>query len=185
MLGQVGEDGGAALFVLVGGHQAGWLVVAPQARGFGLGQRLVVHLDDVVLGDIEGGRGDDHAVQLHPALQDQLFSVAARADAGAGDDFCDAFASLSAMAISGVGWHHWAARLTLSHMNDDEAIALALEEAKSAAARGEVPVGAVLLSADGALLAPDGNRILERRTRPRMPRCWCCVPGRPGSAMSG
>jgi len=46
-------------------------------------------------------------------------------------------------------------------MNDAEAIALALEEAKSAAARGEVPVGAVLLSADGALLARDGNRILE------------------------
>ncbi|HEX4026806.1 MAG TPA: nucleoside deaminase [Rhizomicrobium sp.] len=46
-------------------------------------------------------------------------------------------------------------------MTDAEAIALALEEAKSAAARGEVPVGAVLLSADGALLARDGNRILE------------------------
>jgi tRNA(adenine34) deaminase len=48
-------------------------------------------------------------------------------------------------------------------MNDGEAIALALEEAKSAALRGEVPVGAVLLGADGALLAKDGNRILERR----------------------
>ncbi len=48
-------------------------------------------------------------------------------------------------------------------MNDDEAIALALDEAKSAAARGEVPVGAVLLGPDGALLARDGNRILERR----------------------
>jgi tRNA(adenine34) deaminase len=46
-------------------------------------------------------------------------------------------------------------------MDDAEAIALALEEAKSAATRGEVPVGAVLLSADGALLARDGNRILE------------------------
>jgi tRNA(adenine34) deaminase len=46
-------------------------------------------------------------------------------------------------------------------MNDAEAIALALEEAKSAALRGEVPVGAVLLGADGALLARDGNRILE------------------------
>ena len=46
-------------------------------------------------------------------------------------------------------------------MNDSEAIALALEEAKSAALRGEVPVGAVLLDADGALLARDGNRILE------------------------
>jgi tRNA(Arg) A34 adenosine deaminase TadA len=48
-------------------------------------------------------------------------------------------------------------------MDDAQAIALALEEAKSAAARGEVPVGAVLLGADGALLARDGNRILELR----------------------
>jgi tRNA(adenine34) deaminase len=47
-------------------------------------------------------------------------------------------------------------------MTDDEAIALALAEAQSCAARGEVPVGAVLLSAEGALLARDGNRILER-----------------------
>jgi len=48
-------------------------------------------------------------------------------------------------------------------MNDDQAIALALAEAEAAAARGEVPVGAVLLSAAGELLAQDGNRILERR----------------------
>ncbi|HWY61615.1 MAG TPA: nucleoside deaminase [Rhizomicrobium sp.] len=47
-------------------------------------------------------------------------------------------------------------------MKDEEAIALALEEAKSAGTRGEVPVGAVLLAADGALLARDGNRILEQ-----------------------
>src|ERR1700761_5249328 len=51
--------------------------------------------------------------------------------------------------------------LTPEAMKDSEAIALALEEAKSAARRGEVPVGAVLLGADGALLARDGNRILE------------------------
>jgi tRNA(Arg) A34 adenosine deaminase TadA len=48
-------------------------------------------------------------------------------------------------------------------MTDGQAIALALEEAKAAAARGEVPVGAVLLAADGTLLARDGNRILERK----------------------
>ncbi|MEP6830417.1 MAG: nucleoside deaminase [Rhizomicrobium sp.] len=47
-------------------------------------------------------------------------------------------------------------------MQDDEAIALALAEAKACADRGEVPVGAVLLAADGTLLARDGNRILER-----------------------
>ncbi len=48
-------------------------------------------------------------------------------------------------------------------MQDDEAIALALAEAKACADRGEVPVGAVLLAADGTLLAQNGNRILERR----------------------
>ncbi len=48
-------------------------------------------------------------------------------------------------------------------MNDDEAIALALTEAQQAALRGEVPVGAVLVSAEGEVLAQDGNRILERK----------------------
>jgi tRNA(adenine34) deaminase len=48
-------------------------------------------------------------------------------------------------------------------MTDEEAIALALAEAEASGARGEVPVGAVLLAADGALLAKDGNRILERK----------------------
>ena len=46
-------------------------------------------------------------------------------------------------------------------MTDGEAIALALAQAEGAAARGEVPVGAVLLAPDGALLAKDGNRIVE------------------------
>ena len=48
-------------------------------------------------------------------------------------------------------------------MDDQQAIALAREEAKAAAGRGEVPVGAVLLAADGSLLARAGNRILERK----------------------
>ena len=46
-------------------------------------------------------------------------------------------------------------------MNDDEAIALVLAEAHAAGTRGEVPVGAVLVSAKGAALAQSGNRILE------------------------
>ena len=41
-------------------------------------------------------------------------------------------------------------------------MARAFAEAESAARRGEVPVGAVLLGPDGALLARDGNRIVER-----------------------
>jgi len=46
-------------------------------------------------------------------------------------------------------------------VKDDEAIALALEEAQSAGARGEVPVGAVLLDSSGAVVARAGNRIVE------------------------
>ena len=48
-------------------------------------------------------------------------------------------------------------------MTDDEFMTLAFAEAESAAARGEVPVGAVLVGADGTILARDGNRIVERR----------------------
>jgi tRNA(adenine34) deaminase len=44
--------------------------------------------------------------------------------------------------------------------NAVDAMALALDEAKAAASRGEVPVGAVVMR-DGALLASAGNRTLE------------------------
>ncbi len=47
-------------------------------------------------------------------------------------------------------------------MGDDEFMAMALAEAEAAAARGEVPVGAVLVSEAATILARDGNRILER-----------------------
>ena len=40
-----------------------------------------------------------------------------------------------------------------------DAMVIALEEAMLAAARGEVPVGAVLLAPDGTLLVRDGNRV--------------------------
>lgn len=40
-------------------------------------------------------------------------------------------------------------------------IELALEEARAAAARGEVPVGAVVTEASGAVLARAGNRVEE------------------------
>jgi tRNA(Arg) A34 adenosine deaminase TadA len=39
---------------------------------------------------------------------------------------------------------------------------LALEEAQSAALRGEVPVGAVIIAADGVVLARAGNQTRER-----------------------
>jgi tRNA(Arg) A34 adenosine deaminase TadA len=40
-------------------------------------------------------------------------------------------------------------------------MALALDEARAAGARGEVPVGAVVTDADGAVLARAGNRVEE------------------------
>jgi tRNA(Arg) A34 adenosine deaminase TadA len=46
---------------------------------------------------------------------------------------------------------------------ESEWIAVALDEARKAGARGEVPVGAVAVGADGRELARDGNRITELR----------------------
>jgi cytidine deaminase len=43
-----------------------------------------------------------------------------------------------------------------------KAMALALDEARAAAARGEVPVGAVITDAAGNMLASAGNRTRER-----------------------
>ncbi len=42
------------------------------------------------------------------------------------------------------------------------AMEIALEEARAARRRGEVPVGAVVLGADGAILARAGNRVEEK-----------------------
>ncbi|WP_281300775.1 MULTISPECIES: nucleoside deaminase [unclassified Iodidimonas] len=47
--------------------------------------------------------------------------------------------------------------------NDPSPMALALAEARKAAARGEVPVGAVILSPSGDLLARAGNEVLARK----------------------
>ncbi len=46
-------------------------------------------------------------------------------------------------------------------MKSPEVMALALAEARAAAARGEVPVGAIVVSAKGEVLARAGNRTLE------------------------
>jgi len=45
---------------------------------------------------------------------------------------------------------------------DEEFLEIAIEEAAAAAARGEVPVGAVLVSDAGIILARSGNRIVEQ-----------------------
>ncbi len=48
------------------------------------------------------------------------------------------------------------------HMKYDNAfMQMALEEARNAAERGEVPIGAVLVDSHGQLMACDGNRSIE------------------------
>ena len=47
-------------------------------------------------------------------------------------------------------------------MSDEDYMALALDEAKKAAERGEVPIGAVLVAPEtGEVLSADGNRTIE------------------------
>jgi tRNA(Arg) A34 adenosine deaminase TadA len=43
---------------------------------------------------------------------------------------------------------------------DEDFMRLALAQGQAAGARGEVPIGAVLVSAEGTVLAQDGNRIV-------------------------
>jgi tRNA(Arg) A34 adenosine deaminase TadA len=52
----------------------------------------------------------------------------------------------------------------LGNMKEQDLVYLgiALAEAKAAGKRGEVPVGAALISSDGSVLAQTGNRIVER-----------------------
>lgn len=45
---------------------------------------------------------------------------------------------------------------------DNDFLQIAIDEAEAASARGEVPIGAVLVSDENAILARDGNRVVER-----------------------
>jgi tRNA(adenine34) deaminase len=62
-------------------------------------------------------------------------------------------------------WREPSSHATFVAMPDPSPMTLALAEAEAAGARGEVPVGAVLLGPDGAVLARDGNRV-EARSDP-------------------
>ena len=61
-----------------------------------------------------------------------------------------------------------ATTLPFGPARDAAAMALALDEARAAAARGEVPVGAVVVDdATGAVIACAGNAVEARATTPR------------------
>jgi len=86
------EDRRAAFRILRGRHQAGGLVIAPEPRRLELRQRLAIDDDAVFRRHVEGRARQKLAVDGDLAFLDQAFGVAARADAGARDDFCDALA---------------------------------------------------------------------------------------------
>ncbi len=48
-------------------------------------------------------------------------------------------------------------------MDDIDCMRMALDEARAAASRGEVPIGAVITDETGAVVARNGNRTLELR----------------------
>ena len=69
----------APLRVAVGGHEPLRLVVAPELRGFGAGERLAVDQNLVFAADLEGWRVEDLAVDADAALPDPALGLAARA----------------------------------------------------------------------------------------------------------
>ena len=89
ILGQVVIDCRAALFVAGGGHQARGLVIQPQPRGIGGGQRDVVDGDLVGVGDVQRGAVDLRAVHGDAPLGDHAFGLASAGAACAGDDLGD------------------------------------------------------------------------------------------------
>src|SRR5690606_9595527 len=79
------EDRLPALRVLFRDHQSRRLVVEPDARALAGRQRLAVHLDAVLVRDVEGGGLDGLPVDGDPPLLDPLLGVAAGTEAGPGD----------------------------------------------------------------------------------------------------
>ena len=162
MLGQAGEDGGAALFVLVGGDQARRLVIAPQPRGFGLRPAACRppgrHCSAVTLmaGEVTSSPSSftrPSAISFSASRREQMparaMTFAMRSPSGNAQ--------------------------LLNSMNDGEAIALALEEAKAARHAGRSAGGRG--AAGGRWRAAGAGRQPHpgaARIPPPMPRCWCC-----------
>ena len=97
MLGQPLEYGRPAARVGVRGHQPARLMVEEEPRAFALRQRLAVDADAVGRGHVARGRCDHRAVDRDAAGGDPLLRLAARGEAGAGDDLGDALAGFVAV----------------------------------------------------------------------------------------
>ena len=86
--GQALENGRPALPVAAG-DQTGRLVIAPQTRRLGHGERPAVDGDAGSLAHRDGGRGQGLAIDRDPALGDPAFGFAPGAQPGAGDALRD------------------------------------------------------------------------------------------------
>ena len=171
------EHGRPPLRVLVARHQALWLVITPQPRRLGLRQRLAVDLHFVAGRQDMGRRGQHLAVHADAALLDPPLGIPPRAEPGMGDCLGDPhrLSLLGCRSIRG----DLSRRLTLARVaaqfrfHEREACRSAASrqaaladgpgavEAEAARDRGEVPIGAVIASASGEILASAGNRTLE------------------------
>jgi hypothetical protein len=69
------------------GDDALVLVIKPKPGALSLRQGRTINLDPVLFGDRHSRCGEQLAVQLHPAIGDPGFRIAARAETGARDDF--------------------------------------------------------------------------------------------------
>ncbi len=85
VLGKAAEHGGPALGVVVGGDQAGGLVIAPEPRRLAVGHHLAVQREDVLGAHIDGRAGEHLAVQRHPPGLDQPLGLAPRRHPGPGE----------------------------------------------------------------------------------------------------
>ncbi|GJE42820.1 hypothetical protein AEGHOMDF_1993 [Methylobacterium soli] len=86
------EHGLAPLRVAGRGDEAARLVEDPEPGALAGGQGLAIHRDDVVLRHVDGGRGENTAIEADAALGDHRLGIAARGDAGAGNRLGDALA---------------------------------------------------------------------------------------------
>ena len=151
--------------------QPGRLVISPQPRPLRLRQLFAVDPDVIVGPDVDRRAGKDLTVDRDPALGDPALGVATRAQTRARDNLCDPLWLASCWRFrggvcDGAGMHgdnDIGRAGGLGNRPVPSTMRRALDEAAAAAGEGEVPVGAVLVDAAGAVVAASGNRVERDR----------------------
>jgi len=75
------KHGFPALRVLVGGHQAIWLVITPKPRGFRTVDGATIYGDAVLGGDVKGRAFQHHTIDGNATFLDPTLSFTTRAKA--------------------------------------------------------------------------------------------------------